>query len=157
MTKPQERLRRLEEAFNDIFDSSVYLWDIDVGFAGAFLVHKEIQLSAAEISFWDATHVVEVKELTGSNAVEYRLWSQILLHMKQVASDGKKGSSSSSEVATLLNKQREEKHKKAGEDAHILHIGRMIEEVETSIRQNIENIYVAKHREVLAAVRASGD
>eukprot|EP00971_Amphidinium_carterae_P251640 4995455-Amphidinium_carterae.1 len=52
LPKPPERLRRLEEAFNDMFDmyttsyhdggvSSVYLWDTEVGFAGAFLTQKK--------------------------------------------------------------------------------------------------------------------
>merc|ERR1711920_716847 len=54
--KPSERHRRLEETFNEVFDvyktsyyeggvSSVYLWELDEGFAGAFLIRKELSQS----------------------------------------------------------------------------------------------------------------
>lgn len=48
---PSERIRAMEVEFNELFDayrelyfeggtSSVYLWDLDNGFAGCFLVKK---------------------------------------------------------------------------------------------------------------------
>lgn len=49
--QPSERLRAMEIEFNELFDayrelyfeggtSSVYLWDLDNGFAGCFLIKK---------------------------------------------------------------------------------------------------------------------
>merc|ERR1719183_1614676 len=72
--RPSERLRRLEETFNEVFDayktsyyeggvSSVFLWDLDEGFAGAFLIHKESgEGTDIENGVWDSVHIVEVKE-----------------------------------------------------------------------------------------------
>ncbi|CAE8708809.1 unnamed protein product [Polarella glacialis] len=93
--RPSERLRRLEETFNEVFDayttsyyegsvSSVYLWDLDEGFAGAFLVHKELSkaTSSDRKGVWDAVHVIEVKESANSHFSEYKLSSTVLVHLE---------------------------------------------------------------------------
>jgi len=161
--RPSERLRILEETFNDVFDdyktsyyeggvSSVYLWDLDEGFAGAFLIKKEVTDGRdVGLGNWDSVHVVEVKEPPSSTSwAEYRLSTSVLINLET----GEPGSAHS-QLSSFVTRQAEEKKKKtAGEDSHFLHIGRMIEEMEISIRQSLEAVHIAKQREVLAAVRS---
>ena len=71
-TMPSERLRRLEVEANGAFDqyremyfeggvSSVYLWDLDHGFAGVILIKKAGDGSKKIKGCWDSIHVVEVQ------------------------------------------------------------------------------------------------
>merc|ERR1711971_236864 len=71
---PTERLRKLEVDANTAFDqyremyfeggvSSVYLWDLDHGFAGVILIKKAGDGDSKKIKgCWDSIHVVEVQE-----------------------------------------------------------------------------------------------
>jgi len=123
--RPSERLRRLEENFNEVFDlyktsyyeggvSSVYLWDLDEGFAGAFLIHKECsQDRDIEVGMWDAVHIVEVKELASSTAaVDYKLSTTVLFHLQVDKVDDSRDSSEETEVSCLITRQAEEKKEK---------------------------------------------
>lgn len=69
---PSERLRKLEVDANQAFDqyremyfeggvSSVYLWDLDHGFAGVVLIKKGGDGSKKIMGSWDSIHVVEVQ------------------------------------------------------------------------------------------------
>lgn len=69
---PSERLRKLEVDANQAFDqyremyfeggvSSVYLWDLDHGFAGVVLIKKGGDGSRKIMGSWDSIHVVEVQ------------------------------------------------------------------------------------------------
>ena len=70
--------------------SSVYLWDLDTGFAGCFLVKKEVKGHAfVSDGGWDSIHVVEVTEQAGGKAT-YKLTSTLMLTMgvsKEVVGD----------------------------------------------------------------------
>mmetsp|Transcript_107801 Transcript_107801/g.300521 ORF Transcript_107801/g.300521 Transcript_107801/m.300521 type:complete len:306 (+) Transcript_107801:91-1008(+) len=163
--RPPERLRRLEESSNEVFDayktsyyeggvSSVYLWELEEGFAGAFLIRKELTDDHCRggKGVWDAVHALEVRELPNSNYAEYKLASTVLLHLETT-----EPGSGETELAGLVTRQAESRRdvrKQAGEDFHLLHIGRMIEEMEISIRQSLDSFYMAKQREVLNATRS---
>lgn len=69
---PSEKLRQLEIDANHAFDlyrdmyfeggvSSVYLWDLDQGFAGVILIKKTGDGSKMIKGCWDSIHVVEVQ------------------------------------------------------------------------------------------------
>ncbi|KAK3747246.1 hypothetical protein QZH41_010406 [Actinostola sp. cb2023] len=69
---PSDRLRKLEVDANSAFDqyremyfeggvSSVYLWDLDNGFAGVILIKKAGDGSRKIKGCWDSIHVVEVQ------------------------------------------------------------------------------------------------
>ena len=62
--------------------SSVYLWDLAVGFAGCFLVKKCVQghASVTEGS-WDSIHVVEAVEASDGASATYKLTSTVMLTM----------------------------------------------------------------------------
>lgn len=164
--RPSERLRRLEETFNEVFDayktsyyeggvSSVYLWDLDEGFAGAFLIRKELEDGpGADRGVWDSIHILEVREsATNTNMSEYRLSTTVRLHVED--SSMTNGEFELGAIVTRQQEARSNRGKKAvGEDMHLLQVGRMIEETEISIRQSLDSLYVAKQREVLQAVRS---
>jgi capping protein beta len=64
---PSDSLRTMEMEFNELFDayrqlyfeggtSSVYLWDLDTGFAGCFLIKKQIENDKfVEKGTWDSS------------------------------------------------------------------------------------------------------
>jgi len=162
--RPPGRFRKLEEVFNEVFEayttsyydggvSSVYLWDLDEGFAGAFLIHKEHSRDVkAEHGIWDSVHIVEVREPQNTHWVDYKVWSSVLLHSRTGKAD-KQAGSEETELSGYITRTNEDKRKRAGEDSHLLHIGRMIEDVEISIRQGLDVITMAKQREVLNSIR----
>lgn len=159
---PPADLRRLEEMFNEVFDayktsyyeggvSSVYLWDLEDGFAAAFLIRKEVyQSRGVENGIWDIVHLAEVRESPNTNFAEYRVYSNLLLSLELAG--GK--AAGTTELGAYFTRQAEDKRKKTNEDAHLPVIGRMIEEMEISLRQSLDSFYMAKHREVLSNVRS---
>mmetsp|Transcript_102742 Transcript_102742/g.294844 ORF Transcript_102742/g.294844 Transcript_102742/m.294844 type:complete len:319 (+) Transcript_102742:70-1026(+) len=169
LARPSERLRILEESFNEVFDayktgyyeggvSSVYLWDMDEGFGGAFLIHKELPvIPSTNSGVWDAIHVVEVRESASqTNLTEYMLTTSVRTYLQVV--DASKSDTSLDAWVTRTVESRSSRGKKAmGDDIHLLHIGRMIEEMEISIRQSLDSVYVAKQREVLHSCRLPED
>eukprot|EP00439_Symbiodinium_sp_Y106_P035088 s3618_g4.t1 len=162
--RPSARLKRLEQSFNEVFEayvmsyyeggvSSVYLWDLDEGFAGAFLVHKELAkvLGDGKTGVWDSIHVLEVRESPNSHYVDFKLSSTIWLHFQVAAK------ADQTELSGHLTRQAEarlDRRKKAGEDAQIIQVGTMIEDNENFLRHNLECIHLAKQRTVLDAVRS---
>mmetsp|Transcript_86310 Transcript_86310/g.180596 ORF Transcript_86310/g.180596 Transcript_86310/m.180596 type:complete len:321 (+) Transcript_86310:66-1028(+) len=169
LNRPSERLRLLEQSFNEVFDayktgyfeggvSSVYLWDMDEGFGGAFLIHKEIAASPGLNSgVWDSIHIVEARESASqSNLTEYRLTSTVRTFLQAVDST-KSDTQLDAWVSKTVDFKSSRGKKATGDDMHLFNIGRMIEEVENSIRQGLDSIHVAKQREVLHACRHAED
>lgn len=90
---PSERLRKLEVDANAAFDqyrdmyfeggvSSVYLWDLDQGFAGVILIKKTGDGSKKIKGCWDSIHVVEVQEKSGGRNAHYKLTSTAMLWLQ---------------------------------------------------------------------------
>ena len=94
---PSEKLRSMEMEANELFDSyrelyfeggtsSVYLWDLDNGFAGCFLIKKNVEGNRfVSNGSWDSIHVVEVNEISPAKAT-YKLTTTVMLSMS-VAKD----------------------------------------------------------------------
>lgn len=90
---PSEKLRKLEIDANHAFDqyrelyfeggvSSVYLWDLDHGFAGVILIKKAGDGSKKIKGCWDSIHVVEVQEKSGGRTAHYKLTSTAMLWLQ---------------------------------------------------------------------------
>lgn len=90
---PSERLRRLEVEANHAFDqyremyyeggvSSVYLWDLEHGFAGVILIKKAGDGSKKIKGCWDSIHVVEVQEKSSGRTAHYKLTSTAMLWLQ---------------------------------------------------------------------------
>lgn len=90
---PSERLRKLEIDANHAFDqyrelyfeggvSSVYLWDLDHGFAAVILIKKAGDGSKKIKGCWDSIHVVEVQEKSTGRTAHYKLTSTAMLWLQ---------------------------------------------------------------------------
>ncbi|XP_058299784.1 F-actin-capping protein subunit beta isoform X2 [Hylobates moloch] len=90
---PSARLRKLEVEANNAFDqyrdlyfeggvSSVYLWDLDHGFAGVILIKKAGDGSKKIKGCWDSIHVVEVQEKSSGRTAHYKLTSTVMLWLQ---------------------------------------------------------------------------
>ena len=76
---------------NDAFDeyrnqyyeggvSSVYLWDMDDGFAGVILIKKSSEsVNSGSKGCWDSIHVIEVTERPQMKTASYKLTSTVML------------------------------------------------------------------------------
>lgn len=168
---PSEHLRELEVQANEIFDSyrelyyqggisSVYMWDLDPGFAACFLVKKDvIDQRFVEKGSWNSIHVIEVQELpdtggvnvNGSRAARhatYRLTTTVLLAMKV----------NRAELGDLtldgtLTRQSEKTLAFDDASAHVSNMGRMVEDMEIDMRSSMDALYISKTREVINGMR----
>jgi capping protein beta len=156
---PSARVREIEIEANELFDtyrmlyyeggvSSVYLWDIEGGFAGCFLIKKNVSGDRyVNKGSWDSINVVEVNEESTSKA-NYKLTSTVILHMevdKEVV--GK------SILAGSLTRQTELNSVVDADKTHLANIGRMIEDQESEMRNNLNELYIQKTREIVNSVR----
>ncbi|KAG2522921.1 hypothetical protein BBO99_00006343 [Phytophthora kernoviae] len=162
---PSETLRELEIQANEIFDSyrelyyqggisSVYMWDLESGFAACFLVKKDVlDQRFVEKGSWNSIHVIEVQE--GSDVVDkgvkkamYRLTTSVLLDMKvnrpelgDLTMDG------------TLTRQTERTMEFEDQFAHVSNMGRMVEDMEIEMRSSLDGLYISKTREVINGMR----
>lgn len=157
---PSEKLRAMEMEFNELFDayrelyfeggvSSVYLWDLDSGFAGCFLVKKNVEGDRyVKKGCWDSIHVVEVTESEDKSSATYKLTTTVMLHMGV-----EKAEVGDTTLAGSLTRQSELSSAVTETKTHIANIGRMIEDLETDMRSNLNELYILKTREVVNTIR----
>ena len=60
---------------------SVYLWDLDHGFAGVVLIKKAGDTDRIK-GCWDSIHVVEVQEKAQGRSAHYKLTSTVMLWLQ---------------------------------------------------------------------------
>lgn len=144
---PSDELRKLEITANDAFDtyrelyfegglSSVYLWEQDDGFAGVVLIRKTVGKSV-----WNSIHVFEV-EPVGKRAT-YRLTSTIILELENNGLD----------LSGSLTRQLE-KSLPVGESVdHVANIGQLVEELESKLRNLLNEVYFGKTRDIVGDLR----
>jgi len=158
---PSERLRRLEIEANSAFDqyremyfeggvSSVYLWDLDHGFAGVILIKKAGDGSNKIKGCWDSIHVVEVQEKTSGKTAHYKLTSTAMLWLQT-----SKAGSGTMNLGGSLTRQVESDSPVSEASPHIANIGRMVEEMENKIRNTLNDIYFGKTKDIVNGLRSS--
>jgi len=157
---PSEKIRSMEVDFNELFDayrelyfeggtSSVYLWDRDNGFAGCFLIKKNVEGDRyVKSGTWDSIHVVEVIESENSSRATYKLTTTVILNMvvdkPEVGEANWSGTlTRQGEVSSVVNETK----------THFFNIGRMIEDLETDMRTNLNELYIMKTREIVNSIR----
>ncbi|KAJ1404652.1 F-actin-capping protein subunit beta, partial [Ochromonadaceae sp. CCMP2298] len=157
---PSEKLRQMEVEFNELFDayrelyyeggtSSVYLWDQDQGFAGCFLIKKNVAGDRyVKNGCWDSIHVVEATETESTGSATYKLTTTVMLHM----SVGKE-ELGDTVLAGSLTRQGSLTASVSESKTHIANIGRMIEDMEIEMRSNLNELYILKTREVVNSLR----
>lgn len=159
-TVPSERLRQLEIDANTAFDlyremyfeggtSSVYLWDLDHGFAGVILIKKPGDGSKKIKGCWDSIHVVEVQEKSNGRNAHYKLTSTVMLWLQT----SKQGSGTMN-LGGSLTRQVESDSSVSETSPHIANIGRLVEDMENKIRNTLNDIYFGKTNNIVAGLRS---
>lgn len=176
---PSERIRNLEVELNSAFDvyrqmyyeggiGSVYLWDLDEGFAGVVLLKKTLD-SDAEPAGWDSIHVFEVDErrTTGSTAgknAHYKLTSTVILHLAQNTAASSASKADEMSLAGSMTRQLESTltltpttgGPLGADAAHIINIGRLIEDMEGKMRNLLQEVYFGKAKDIVGDLRSVG-
>ncbi|XP_077510787.1 F-actin-capping protein subunit beta [Amblyomma americanum] len=158
---PSERLRKLEVDANKAFDqyremyfeggvSSVYLWDLDHGFAGVVLIKKGGDGSKKIMGSWDSIHVVEVQEKSSGRNAHYKLTSTAMLWLQT-----KKPGSGTMNLGGSLTRQMEQDSAVSEAVPHIANIGKMVEDMENKIRTTLNEIYFGKTKDIVNGLRSS--
>lgn len=157
---PSEKLRKLEIDANQAFDqyremyfeggvSSVYLWDLDHGFAGVILIKKAGDGSKKIRGCWDSIHVVEVQEKPMGRNAHYKLTSTVMLWLQT-----NKIASGTMNLGGSLTRQIEMDAQVSDTSPHIANIGRMVEEMENKIRNTLNEIYFGKTKDIVNGLRS---
>lgn len=159
-TMPSESLRKLEIEANNAFDqyremyfeggvSSVYLWDLNQGFAGVILIKKAGDGSKKIKGCWDSIHVIEVQEKSSGKNAHYKLTSTVMLWLQT----NKEGSGTMN-LGGSMTRQVESDAAVNENSPHIVNIGKMVEEMENKIRSTLNNIYFGKTRDIVNGLRS---
>uniref|UniRef100_A0A0C9REI9 F-actin-capping protein subunit beta n=1 Tax=Fopius arisanus TaxID=64838 RepID=A0A0C9REI9_9HYME len=157
---PSERLRKIEIDANHAFDqyrelyfeggvSSVYLWDLDHGFAGVILIKKAGDGSQKIKGCWDSIHVVEIQEKTTGRNAHYKLTSTAMLWLQT-----NKHGSGTMNLGGSLTRQVEQDWPISDTSPHIANIGRMVEDMENKIRNTLNEIYFGKTKDIVNGLRS---
>ncbi|KAI0703460.1 f-actin capping protein beta subunit [Cytidiella melzeri] len=177
-TVPSLKLRKLEVTANEAFDtyremyfeggvSSVFLWDLDEGFAGVVLLKKSLgsaDATSEPSGTWDSIHVFEASE-RGRQA-HYKLTSTIMLSM--VNCGVKSGGEADKEkievkrdgetmLSGSMTRQTEQDHALQEFTSHITNIGKMIEDMEIKMRNLLQEVYFGKTRDIVFDLRSLED
>jgi len=157
---PSDRLRKLEQDANNAFDqyremyfeggvSSVYLWDLEHGFAGVILIKKAGDGDSKKIKgCWDSIHVVEVQEKSSGRSAHYKLTSTCMLWLQT-----NKARSGTMNLGGSLTRQIEQDATVSEASPHIANIGRLVEDMENKIRSTLNEIYFGKTRDIVNGLR----
>ena len=165
---PRGRLRTLEQAANSLFAaytsayygegavSSVYLWDLDRGFAGAVLIAKRTGGGEGEeeaAGWWDSSHVFEAEE-TQSEDYTYAVSATAALHLRgeHAAEDGGRGVRF--ELSGRVAAREATTEAAGGDDEHLRHVGDLVQAAEGQLRAAVAQVALGRVEEVAAEVRS---
>ncbi|KAK9323188.1 F-actin-capping protein subunit beta [Lipomyces orientalis] len=157
-TVPSDAIRKLEITANDAFDiyrdlyyegglSSVYLWELDNGLAGVVLLKKVSSETSKGQGDWDSIHVFEAQE-RGRNA-HYKLTSTIILNL--VTSNKSIGTF---DLGGNLTRQVEQDYPVEDETSHVANIGKMVEDIESKMRNQLQEVYFGKTKDIVSDLRS---
>ncbi|KAG0221827.1 F-actin-capping protein subunit beta [Mortierella sp. GBAus27b] len=158
-TYPTDKLRKLELAANEAFDtyrelyfeggvSSVYFWDLEPHFAGVVLIKKVGDSSRRMKGAWDSVHVFEVTE-KNRNAT-YQLTSTVMLYM--VTNKPELGHMN---LSGSMTRQARQEFTVDDPSMHIANIGRMVEDMEIKLRHLLKDVYFGKTKDTVNNLRSS--
>ncbi|KAL3016240.1 hypothetical protein AAZX31_06G201900 [Glycine max] len=123
--------------------SSVYMWEDDnEGFVACFLIKKDGSKTGQgrrgylEEGAWDAIHVIEVGPEEEENT-NYQLTSTVMLTL-----------TTNNESSGTFSLSRSIRHqismKLSVADGHLCNMGKMIEEMESKLRNSLDQVIVSK-------------
>jgi len=165
---PTKRLRDMEVMANQVFNtyrqlyfetghSSVYFFNTDEkddsrAFGACFLIHKDVgQGKGLKTGVWDSIHVFDVSEQK-KDSFEYKLTTTVMVSM--IMFNEKVGNV---DLSGSMTQQLSHTDSVTKEKGHIQIMGKMLEEMELKIRNQIESVYIQKTREVISGMRSGGN
>ncbi|KAF8318375.1 F-actin capping protein beta subunit [Clavulina sp. PMI_390] len=172
-TQPSDKLRKLEIAANEAFDtyremyfeggvSSVFLWEQDDGgFAGVVLLKKSLTPSKLASGSWDSIHVFETSER--GRTAHYKLTSTIMLHLITTGTNAAAAGSNkeapptpigSVDLSGMMTRQMEQDAPLQEFAGHIANVGRIIEDQEIKMRNLLQEVYFGKTKDVVYDLRS---
>ncbi|GAM86010.1 hypothetical protein ANO11243_040200 [Dothideomycetidae sp. 11243] len=152
---PSPRIRAMEVRLNEGVDvyrelyfeggtSSAYLWGLEDGFAGVVLLKK----GAAGAAGWDSIHVLEVVER--GRSARYKLTSTVILGLGM-----KNEALGNVDLSGNMTRQVEQEITvEGGDDGHVINIGRMVEDMESKMRNLLQEVYFGKAKDVVGDLRS---
>ncbi|KAL7751709.1 F-actin-capping protein subunit beta [Sorochytrium milnesiophthora] len=157
-TVPSANLRKLEEQANAAFNtyrelyfeggtSSVYMWDLEDGFACVVLIKKVSSENKQSKGSWDSIHVFEVQDR--GRSAHYKLTTSIMLFLVSASEEA-----GTVNLAGSLTRQIEQDCPVDDPFSHIANIGRMVEDHEFKLRDTIKNIYFDKTKTIVNDLRS---
>jgi len=176
-TQPSDKLRKLEVAANEAFDtyremyyeggvSSVFLWEQDDGgFAGVVLLKKTLASSKEASGSWDSIHVFETNER--GRSAHYKLTSTIMLQLVTNGTTPPPSKTSSKDsnhapiapigsvdLSGMMTRQIEQDCPLTDFAAHIANVGHLIEDQEIKMRNLLQEVYFGKTKDVVYDLRS---
>uniref|UniRef100_A0A7C8YTM9 F-actin-capping protein subunit beta n=1 Tax=Opuntia streptacantha TaxID=393608 RepID=A0A7C8YTM9_OPUST len=155
---PSSELRKLEIEANEVFAiyrdqyyeggiSSVYMWeDDDEGFVACFLIKKgQGRRGYLHEGQWDAIHVIEVGPEEEGTA-KYCLTSTVMLSLTT-------NNESCGTFSLSGSIRRQMSMQLSVADGHLCNMGKMIEEMESKLRNSLDQVYFGKTREMVCNLR----
>lgn len=166
--KPSDDLRKLEVEANKVFDvyrhqyfeggiSSVYMWDLDNGFASCFCIQKDAAGDKDIQGFkgsWSSVHVFEVVSAGKKDSFDYRLTSTVLVSMP-LQLKGLGDIDLSGNITKQAQKSAVLKTIGDSKESHLEIMGPMLEDLETDLRSTIEGVYFQKTKEIINGIRVT--
>lgn len=167
--KPNKRLRAMEIEANQLLAiylklyfakggySSAYFFETDYeeksdGFGACFLIKKDVSKQGnLTKAVWDSIHVFEVIAVEGSTGkpkFTYKLTTTVMIALN--LTDCNIGTA---DLSGLRTQQHENTTVAESDSEHIKNMGKMLEDCETRIRTELENIYIQKTRTVISGMR----
>lgn len=162
---PSERVRKMEVAANDAFDtyrdlyyeggtSSVYLWDVDDGFAGCVLLKKGVAAlpsssagAQGQSGAWDSIHVFEA--VGRPRAALYKLTSTVILNL-----GARNEALGSMDLSGNMVRQVEQQMPVDDDASHVANVGRLVEDMELKMRNLLQEVYFGKAKDVVGDLRS---
>ncbi|KAF2403987.1 F-actin capping protein, beta subunit [Trichodelitschia bisporula] len=155
---PSERVRKMEVRANEAFDvyrelyfeggiSSVYLWDIDDGFAGCVLLKKSVNPSSKTSGSWDSIHVFESQDRHRTS--HYKLTSTVILNLGTNTD-----TLGSMDLSGNMVRQVEQDMAVEDDGSHVINIGKMVEDMELKMRNLLQEVYFGKAKDVVGDLRS---
>lgn len=154
---PSDRVRAMELRLNDGFDvyrelyfeggtASAYLWGLEDGFAGVVLLKKGGATPGA--AGWDSIHVLEVVER--GRSARYKLTSTVILGLGM-----KTDALGAVDLSGNMTRQVEQDMTvEGGDEGHVINIGRMVEDMESKMRNLLQEVYFGKAKDVVGDLRS---
>ncbi|KAL8376123.1 hypothetical protein RB595_007305 [Gaeumannomyces hyphopodioides] len=161
---PGERVRKMEVRANEAFDiyrelyyeggvSSVYLWNLDDGFAGVVLLKKASPSGGGSEGVWDSIHVFEASER--GRTTNYKLTSTVILTLSS-AGAAANPALGDMDLSGNMTRQLEQDLRASDDESHIANIGRLVEDMELKMRNLLQEVYFGKAKDVVGDLRSLG-